>query len=143
MKKDKGSFSSKHGVERKTNQDVVQAVKEKSKGGTLTCAQAVGIAQDLKVSPGEVGFTADRLEIGISMCQLGLFGYSPVRKIVKPAGSVAPELERCIREALVENRLPCESSWKIAKQFRMAKIRVCSACESLGLKISSCQLGAF
>jgi hypothetical protein len=143
MKKDKGSFSRKHPQGRKINQEIARAVKEKAKGGTLTCAQAFGIAGDLDVPPEEVGFTADCLEIGITMCQLGLFGYVPVRKIVKPAESVAPELEKAVLDALVENRLPCASSWEIAKSFRMARIRVSSACETLNLKISSCQLGAF
>jgi len=52
-------------------------------------------------------------------------------------------LERAIREAVTDGRLSCDASWKIAKEFKMAKIRVSAACEKLGIKISHCQLGAF
>ncbi len=39
----------------------------------LPCAIAFKIARELKVSPREVGETADRLGIMISKCQLGCF----------------------------------------------------------------------
>ena len=39
----------------------------------LPCAVAFKIATELKVSPGEVGETADRLGIMIVKCQLGCF----------------------------------------------------------------------
>jgi hypothetical protein len=143
MKKDKGHFSEKHPTGRKPNPDVSAAVKKRGSSGALTCAQAFDIAKDLNVPPEEVGFTMDCLEIVIARCQLGLFGYSPVRRIVKPAESVEPALEKAIRNALVDTRLPCVASWKIAKGFRTARIKVSSACETLKIKISSCQLGAF
>ena len=143
MKTDKGSFSQKHSPERKLNPEIIAALKEKAKGGELTCAMAFDVAKDLQISPEEIGFTADRLEIRITRCQLGLFGYVPVKKIVISAESVAPDLEKAIRSALVDNRLPCQSSWEIGKSFRMAKIRIAAACETLHIKICSCQLGAF
>lgn len=125
------------------NDSVAKAVREKAKDRELTCAQSFDIAKKLGVTPEEVGFTADRLEIAISRCQLGLFGYSPVRIIVKPAETVSNELEKAIQESLIEKRLPCASSWDIAGKFRIARIKVCSACEAMKIKISLCQLGAF
>lgn len=143
MKKDKDHSPAKHPPDRKTDPRVVKLVNERARDRELTCAQAFGIANDLQVSPEEVGFTMDRLQISISRCQMGLFGFSPVRKIVKPAESVSPELEQAIRQGAVSDRLPCAVSWVIAKEFRTARIRVASACEALKLRISDCQLGAF
>jgi len=37
---------------------------------------------------GDVGGTIDLLEIHLNKCQLGLFGYSPKKMIVKPAENV-------------------------------------------------------
>ena len=64
-------------------------------------------------------------------------------KKVKPVDSVSPELEKAIREGLVDNRLPCEVAWEIAKKSGISKMDVSSACEALEIKISSCQLGTF
>ena len=41
--------------------------------GKLFCAVAFKIAKELKVSPREVGETADRLGVRITGCQLGCF----------------------------------------------------------------------
>ncbi len=41
--------------------------------GKLPCAVAFKIAKELKVSPREVGETADKLGIRIARCQLGCF----------------------------------------------------------------------
>ena len=41
--------------------------------GKLPCAAAFRIAKKLKVSPRQVGDTANRLNIKISSCQLGCF----------------------------------------------------------------------
>jgi len=41
--------------------------------GQLPCAIAFKIAKELKVSPREVGKTADKLGIRIVQCQLGCF----------------------------------------------------------------------
>ncbi len=143
MKKNKEHFSQKHSPDRKMNDHVAKSVREKAKDRELTCSQAFDIAKKMEVTPEEVGFTVDRLEIAISRCQLGLFGYSPVRRIVKPAETIANELEKAIRESLIENRLPCAAAWDIARTFRIARIKVCSACESMKIKITRCQLGAF
>jgi len=74
---------------------------------------------------------------------MGLYGYTPDRRIVKPASEVSPELEEAIRKALVDGRIKCISCWEIAKDFGIAKMDVASACETLHIRIFSCQLGAF
>jgi hypothetical protein len=42
-----------------------------------------------------------------------------------------------------DDRLPCAAAFQIAADFKLAKIRISSACEKLKIKISACQLGAF
>ena len=41
--------------------------------GKLPCAVAFKIAKKLKVAPGQVGDTANKLGVKISSCQLGCF----------------------------------------------------------------------
>ena len=141
--KDKGHYAKKHSPDRKIDQKVADAVKGRILEGEISCAAAFKIAGDLEVSPLEVGFTIDVLEIPINKCQLGLFGYKPGRKFAKPAESVSSELEDAIRQALVNNKLACATAWEIADKFGIGKMDVTSACETLEIKIAPCQLGTF
>lgn len=119
------------------------AIKNKSKDGALSCALCFTIADELQVQPREVGYALDIMEIPIAKCQLGLFGNSPMGKIVQKAESIPDELEKAIKGMLDNGRLPCHCSWQLARQFAMPKIKISSACEAMGVKISLCQLGAF
>lgn len=53
--------------------EVEEKVKSSLVDGKLPCAVAFKIARELKVSPREVGETADRLGIRVNKCQLGCF----------------------------------------------------------------------
>jgi hypothetical protein len=140
---DKGHFSKKHPPERKVSERVSAQVRAKVTDGAMACAVAFEIAESLGVPPEEVGFTLDSLEVRVIKCQLGLFGYAPVKRIVKPAERVPPDLEKAIREALVKDRLSCASAWALAEKRRLKKMEISSACETLGIKIGPCQLGTF
>ena len=142
-REDKGHFSAKHPAERKLNPDVARAVKARVEERGLPCPAAFEIAAELGVPAEEVGFTADRLEISLIFCQLGLHGYLPESKCLKPAESVSSELESVIQERTVDGRLPCRAAWDIAAEQGMEKMDVAAACELLEVKIISCQLGAF
>lgn len=115
--------------------------------GMLSCAAAFQVARELDIEPLAVGQAADRLEIRLNRCQLGLFGYGPKaegrHKIVRPATVVEPGLAQAIRDGLREGRLPCETAWEIAEALRIPKMNVAAAAEALGIKIVHCQLGAF
>lgn len=141
--KDKGHYAKKHPSSRKIDEKVAEAVKGLISEGKISCAAAFKIASDLKVSPLEVGFTIDALENPITKCQLGLFGYTSHKKIVKPAESVPSALEDAIRQALTNDRLSCSAAWEIAERHGLGKMDVTAACEALKIKISSCQLGTF
>jgi hypothetical protein len=111
--------------------------------GELPCAVAFDIATGLKVTPAEVGITSDLLNIKISKCQIGLFGYQPNQKPVTAAKEPTAALKEALMAAQKENRITCEIAWEIAARLKVGKIAVGNACEAMGIKIKQCQLGAF
>jgi len=115
--------------------------------GQLPCAEAFRIARELKVAPAEVGRAADEMDIRVSRCQLGLFGYGPKaegkHRIVQPLPAVPPRLEEAIRACLQEGRLPCAMAWQVARRLGVGKLEVSGAAEALKIRVSCCQLGCF
>jgi hypothetical protein len=93
--------------------------------------------------PAAIGAAADRLGIRLVKCQLGLFGYSPQKKIVQAPAAADPALETAIREKLENGRLACRHAWEIAAALHVPKMAVSAACEAMQIKIKPCQLGAF
>lgn len=136
-------FSEKHPEGTSVAPKILESIQEQAKEGGLPCAVAFELASRLGVAPPEVGLGADLLEMPITKCQLGLFGYGEKKKIAKPAETVEPSLDRAIRERLKAGRLACVDAWAIADQLGIRKMTVSSACEALGIKIKPCQLGAF
>jgi hypothetical protein len=140
---DEGHYAAKHPPDTNLNPGIAEEVKQNMKDGKISCSAASKIARELKVPPADVGVTIDLLEARINRCQLGLFGYVPEKTIVKPADSVPKELEKTIKDLLVDDRLPCKTSWEIAEKFGIPRMNVSAACETLKIKISVCQLGSF
>jgi hypothetical protein len=144
MKQQNGKkFAEKHESNAQLNQEIKDQIISHTKNNELPCAVAHKIAADLNVSPAEVGKTADLLEMMLVKCQLGLFGYMPEKKIVKPEASENPDLTSAIQDARVGGNLSCENAWEIARRFDVSKMKVSSVCEQLKIKIKPCQLGAF
>jgi len=141
--KEKKTYAEKYPSERKPKEEIAKVVRERASGGELPCAVAFTIANELKAPAEEIGFTADSLEVRIVKCQLGLFGYRPEKRIVKPAASVSPALKQSILEALFNDRLPCRAAWEIAERLALPKMEVSAASEAMKVKISPCQLGTF
>jgi hypothetical protein len=109
----------------------------------LPCVIAFEIAKDLGTSADRVGKTADLLNIKLTRCQLGLFGYQPQKKMVTPVTQINPDVKDAVLNALVDEKLSCKNAWDIASRLKVAKITVSSTCETLNIKIKPCQLGAF
>ncbi|MFP4532682.1 MAG: hypothetical protein ACLFNS_08360 [Desulfobacterales bacterium] len=122
---------------------VRRALEAAASDGDLSCAAAFEVAGSLKISPAAVGEYADEFGFHLTKCQLGLFGYLPHKKIAEPLASVDSELAEAIREGLVNDRLPCKTAWEIAERFDVPRMTVSAACETLGIKIKPCQIGAF
>ena len=143
---DAGHYAGKHPQGSQVDEKISAAVQEKAVDGKLSCADAEAIAGDLSISIGEVGRTADLMELRIHECQLGLFGYGegkPHGKKVEPAESCDPDLEKEIREGMLDGKAPCKALWEIAHRHGMKRMDVTAACEFLKIKIKPCQLGAF
>jgi len=104
---------------------------------------AFEIVKTLQVSPEAVGKNVDMLDFKLAKCQLGLFGYQPEKKIVKPQDTVDEKLKDAIVDALVQERLSCKIAWEIASRLQIPKMTVSNVCEAMGIKIKNCQLGAF
>jgi hypothetical protein len=140
---DKGHYANKHPAGLRVNPEIAEAVKKRASAQKIPCVGAFSIVNKLNVEPHEIGITIDSLEITISKCQLGLFGYEPDKKAINPSDNVPHEVEEAIRASLKNDRLSCKDAWEIADRFGMKKMAVSSVCEALKIKISNCQLGAF
>jgi hypothetical protein len=144
MTREKGQrFSEKHGPGAQVEPAIKAEIEKKAKDGKVACAVAFQIADTLGISPAEVGQTLDLLELKLNKCQLGLFGYQPDKRAVKPKKPENPQLEDAVRNALVDGKLACRDAWRIARRFNVPKMTVSGTCEALGIKIKPCQLGAF
>ena len=139
----KGNFAAKHGPEIKADPAIAEALGSKAEEGRVSCSAAHRIARDLKVPAAAVGVAIDLAEYRINKCQLGLFGWYPEKRIVKPAESVEPELEKAIQAALKNGRLSCSDAWAIAERSALSRMEIAAVCEALQIRISPCQLGAF
>jgi hypothetical protein len=142
-RKHEGHYTDKHGHDREINPEIAELAEKKASGKELSCVAAFRIVDDLDVEPSEVGATLDFLEIKIAKCQLGIFGHGKDKKVAKPMEHVPELLEKQIRENMINETLWCKNAWKIADGLRLPKMEITSACDSLGIKISPCQLGAF
>ena len=124
-----------------------QAVLDRLEENHLTCQQAHAIAKELAVEPLDVGRAADGVDVRISRCQLGLFGYGSkaagTHKVVCPMAKVPPLLEAVLRAEASEKGIPCIAVWNIADRLGHSRQETSNAIEGLGLRVSVCQLGCF
>jgi hypothetical protein len=125
------------------NLRVREALQSRAKESGLACAAAFAVATEIEISPRAIGEAMDQLQIPIIKCQLGLFGYSPKKRIVKPAETVTADEEKAVRQALVNGKLPCATCWQLAEASGKTRLGMASICEKLSVKIGPCQLGAF
>ena len=136
-------YSEKHPRKEIADPAIKTAIVQRAAEGEIACADAFDIAKALSVPVDSIGMVIDLLDIKLTNCQLGLFGYKPKKKLLKSLNAADPDLKDAITEALAMERLSCSNAWVISAQFDVTKITVSSTCELLGIKISDCQLGAF
>jgi len=140
---DKGKYFKKHPQDTKIDEDLKKEILEQVKNNSMSCKKAEEIAGELGFSLEETGKVIDVLNINITKCQLGLFGYGEIKKVVQPAKEITPELKESITSALENERISCLAAWKIAGKLNISRLKVAAACEALNIKIKPCQLGAF
>lgn len=138
-----GKYRQKHPPEARPDPALVEAIQEVEDEGCLSCAVAHDLAEELGVTPAVIGRTLDLMEYRIVKCQMGIFGYPTEKKILRPATNVDDRLRESLETATHDGRVSCAVCWKTAESLGQQKIAVAAACETLGLKIKPCQLGAF
>lgn len=136
-------YSKKHQQKEVADPVVKNTILHRAKDGKISCADAFDIARELNAPVASVGITIDLLDIKLTKCQLGLFGYKPKKKLLRPSNVADPDLKGAISEALAKGRLSCKRAWNISSRFNVNKITVSSTCEFMEIKINDCQLGAF
>lgn len=136
-------FARKHPPSAVLEERLASALRAKIKDGHISCAAAHGVAGDLGRPPADIGRAIDLMEVRLSRCQLGLFGYTPEKRMVKKADQWDAALETEIRAALLDGRLPCAAAWSIADGRQLSRLEIANVCEALAIKIRPCQLGAF
>jgi hypothetical protein len=131
-------------VNSETPEEAIQAALLEAQ---LPCARAFSAANKLGIAPACVGVLANELDIRISRCQLGLFGYGPKsegkHRIAVAVERLPQDLCDAIRGSLVAKRLPCCAAWRISEELSYPRLLVSSVAENLGIRISNCQLGCF
>jgi hypothetical protein len=130
------------------NPTVAAAIRAHLQDGLLSCAAACDAAEGLRVQPIEVGRTADALQVHLTRCQLGLFGFPGHSKGWEAAGVAAlpvPDgLEDALRAARDEHEeLACSALWREADRCGAPRIQAGFVADRLGIPIRHCQLGAF
>jgi len=73
--KDQGRFFAKHPPNMQVNEDLKKEILEQAKNNRISCKKAEEISRELGFSLEETGRTIDMVNIKITKCQLGLFGY--------------------------------------------------------------------
>ncbi|HKJ99770.1 MAG TPA: hypothetical protein VJ959_12695 [Desulfotignum sp.] len=139
---DKGHYADKH-PDQKTDPVIAAKLQSVTKENQLSCASAHKAAAELGVAPKEVGIQADLLELRIVKCQLGLFGYEPEQKRIDPEIDVSDDLWATIENQSTDGKISCRESWDIAKDFKISRLHMGSACEKINIRVKPCQLGAF
>jgi hypothetical protein len=135
-------FKDKHGPDAKIDPSVADEIKRRISNDQLPCAVAFQVAQQLNSTPAAVGKTADLMNLKLTKCQLGLFGYTPHKKIIN-AQLPEPALKQAIMDKQKDKRIACSTVWEIASAQNQSKMTVSGACEALNIRIKPCQLGAF
>ena len=124
------------------------AIRDALRNDQLPCAVAFKLAEDQSVRPDKVGDLATEMDIRISHCQLGLFGYGPkeqgLHKILKPAETVSDELQVALQSRVNDDgKITCADVWAVAEAQGIAKMEAAAAMEAMGLRVTPCQLHCF
>jgi len=139
---DKGHFAAKH-KDRQIQENISQRIQTLANDNTVECASAHRLGKSLDTSPFDIGVQIDLLEYQIIKCQLGLFGYSDGKKRMNPDIEISPELNSRLDAESKDGRISCLECWSIAKDLKLKRLDIASACEKKSIRIRPCQLGAF
>lgn len=138
-----GLKNKKSQVEFTPDETIAEKIKERMENGYLSCSVAFKLADQLGLSNGEMGRYADVLDLRLTKCRIGLFGYGKGVKLVKQLELVDTVLESRVDQFVKNERVNCEDVLKVADEFKISPVQVGSVCQTRGIKIKNCCLGAF
>ena len=143
-KENSGNYKAKHQGNSTIDPQLETHVRGASKDNRITCKSAQGLAQKLSIPMSQVGRVVDLLEIKITECQLGVFGTGKENKAPDPQSEELNNLlNKQLSQVTADKQLSCTDAWKVAQETKFSRSQVRAACDSLGIKIVFCQLGAF
>ncbi len=130
------------------DREIEAAIRPLLEDGLLTCQAAITAAKELGCEPIAVGRTADALNIHLSSCQLGLFGYPGHTKGWGPAGVAELAIPAGLEETLLDERDPqgnisCRELWRQAERFAISRMQMGYVVDRFAVKVRPCKLGAF
>jgi hypothetical protein len=127
----------------KNDPAMAEALARRAQGTSITCAAVHAAAREMGTEPSLAGMQVDLMELRLTACSLGLFGYGDEANRLTPMSSVPEALGQGLRAASRDGRISCLDCWNLADDMNLSRKEVAAACETLGLKIRPCQLGAF
>lgn len=125
------------------DETISEAIRNASTDGRLPCTAGFRLSEELGIPTEVVGNYADFHGIRLISCQIGLFGCGKKGKLIDDLEVVDKVLEKAVRAATEENRITCESIFRVADETGLKRLMVGSICQTLGIKIKKCRLGAF
>lgn len=137
------SLSAKHPANTQVDDRILKALQPHMHKGKITCTEAHDLAGRIAVPPWQVGIAIDLGEARLTACQLGLFGGTDSAETDQTTEQVRQKLEPIIRKALKDNRLSCLMAWQIGQAHGVTRLQVGHICDTMGIRINKCQLGAF
>jgi hypothetical protein len=141
---DEGNYSGKHPEGTILNEAVASEIKKRVVNERVSCKSAHEAAAEAGVSPRVIGESLDLLELRINGCQLGLFGHNTDRgKADLSLPGNMEGLKNAVLKRCSNNGISCSELWAAAEEEGCGRITAAAVCEAAGIKIHSCQLGAF
>ncbi len=132
------------------NREMIEGMMRSAldENGHLSCEAAHEIASKSESTPEEVGKRATDLGIQITRCQLGFFGYAPEKgmpgyKIVHKLDTLPEPVSAEVKNAAAEGKVSCREVWRIAEKHNVKRPDMGDIVETLGIKVTPCQLGCF
>jgi hypothetical protein len=133
---------------RTVDEALADAIRMRLRDGRLDCAAAFALAREMEITPLSVGEAADSLDVHLSHCQLGLFGFPGHAKAWEGPGWKETQppagFEEAVRAVLEpDGSLSCAAAWTVADRFGVGRIQIGHLASGWKIKIKRCQLGAF
>ena len=127
--------------------EIEKTIKNHLVDELLSCSDANKIAMQYDVSPDTIGHTVDALNIRLTRCQLGLFGYLN-KKGWEAAGvtklPIPEEFVNALKAAAGDaKKITCLELWNLAEVYKLTRMHAGYLADSQDIQIRNCQIGAF